>query len=198
MSTNAHQRTASANTRTFAPIFPPTSGRKHTILPRAPFGSFTLLSSSSTPALSASRCSSRPHSSPRWTRAQCALCSASSSGAPRVYERSQSGHVRSVGVSKEKCSCVSLPCFGFVAADESPALDLDLDAAAPGARRGFLDGVLVPVSRSARGRFRLSGGGEVSSEGGEEGGAGFAARVLYVRLISAGMASSSWVSQAGE
>lgn len=183
------------NTRTFAPIFPPTSGRKQTIRPRAPFGSFTLLSSSSTPAFSASRCSSRPHSSPRWTRAQCALCSASSSGAPRVYERSQSGQVRSVGVSREKCNCVSLPCFGFVAAEVLPALDWEVDA--PGARRGFLDGVLVPVSRSASGRFRLSEGGEVSSEGGEEGGAGFAARVLYVRLIPAGMVSSVQVSQAG-
>lgn len=90
---------------------------------------------------------------------------------------------------------MSLPCFGFVAAEVSPAFDFEVDA--PGARRGFLDGVLVPVRRSASGRFRLSGGGEVSSEGGDEGGAGFAVRVLYVRLSPAGMVSSLQVSQAG-
>ena len=52
-------------------------------------------------------------------------------------------------------------------------------------RRGFLVGVFASGGRSVNGRFRLreDEGGEVSSEGGEDGSAGLVdARVLYVRL----------------
>ena len=62
----------------------------------------------------------------------------------------------------------------------------EMEEEAPfGARRGFLVGVFCSVGRSVSGRLRLVvGGGEVSSEVGEEGIMAFAEaeRVLYVLL----------------
>lgn len=85
-------------------------------------------------------------------------------------------------MSSEKWSWVSFPCL---------LLDLSLAfgfASALGARRAFLEGVFCSVGRSEKGHLRLSGGGEVSSEVGEEGRMGLLdERVVYVRLISTGI-----------
>ena len=85
-------------------------------------------------------------------------------------------------MSREKWSCVSLLCLALPL---SPALGL---SSALGSRRALLRGVFCSVGRSAKGCLRLSGGGEVSSEVGEEGSRGLVAkRVLYVLFVSAGI-----------
>ena len=70
-------------------------------------------------------------------------------------------------------------------------LEDTLEADAPlSERRSFLVGVFCSVGRSASGRLRfVVGGGEVSSEVGEEGIIDFVERVLYV-LLSEDMAGA--------
>ena len=101
-----------------------------------------------------------------------------------MYERSHRGQVRSTGVSRVKCNWVSLGCLLFPLSPAFAAFPSDLRA-----RRGFLDGVFCSVGRSVNGRFRLAGGGEVSSEVGEEGRnvLTLEERVLYVLRRSAGI-----------
>ena len=85
-------------------------------------------------------------------------------------------------MSREKWSCVSLGCFALLLLLALEGLESPLRV-----RRGFLEGVFCSVGRSAKGRFRLFGGGEVKSEVGEDGRRGlvFEERVLYVLRKSA-------------
>ena len=91
--------------------------------------------------------------------------------------------MRSVGVSRAKCSCVSLACLVSGAAclrlfprDEATV------GSAFAVRRGFFVGVFCSAGRSVSGRLRLDGaeGDELSSDIGEEGIEDLRERVLYV------------------
>lgn len=92
--------------RTFVPSLPLTHAEKQMMRPMVPSLSLTAVATSSAPALSASRSSSLPHSMPLCTRPQWARCRASSSGAPRVYERPQCAHVLRTELSSAKWSWV--------------------------------------------------------------------------------------------
>lgn len=163
---------------TLLPTLPPTSARKQMILPFAPFFSLISLLTSSTlifPFLH-SRSSSFPHSIPFCTRAQCARCRLSSSGAAFVYVSEQMAQVRKTEVSKAKCSCVSclclpfafsdslLPFFGFVFALGLTLREEVKNVAADGLEKAsrmlnvLLGGTSLTERSSRRDRFRLRAG----------------------------------------
>jgi hypothetical protein len=165
------------------------SHRNATTRPVAPSRRRTPRATSVTSSVRA-RSSSRAHSIPRRTRAQCARCRRSSSGAARVYDSPQAAQERSVGASVMKCSCCIGFAFGLLAAGLAPGLPKSVVCALPFAAglesaRRFAGGELS-TSASGSGRLRggVPGGGEEGAVWDDEGDGGTGRappRLAYVR-----------------
>lgn len=136
--------------RTLFPSLPPIPALTEIMRPL--WSSFVRMSSSMTvtseDTFPLSFSSSLPHSIPFLTRAQCALCKLSSSGAPRVYDKPHEGHVRRVDWSMQKCSCVNVATFWLPFAF-FPLVDF--------LSMGFFFGGRSLKNKSAKGRFRQTG-----------------------------------------